>query len=101
MSYIHHCGVFGDSSKNLLSMIKSFPVNSVYSHLLTPKRGVAEFFENVDISTIKTVGISQFDNSQIGYYRRYRWLNLLTPRAEYHGHARGSLVRPAGMTTWQ
>jgi glycosyltransferase involved in cell wall biosynthesis len=75
--YIHHCGTFGGASRSLLELIKAFPQKSVKPHLITQKGNVVRFFENDGVPVISTAGISQFDNTRYGYYRRFRWLLLV------------------------
>jgi glycosyltransferase involved in cell wall biosynthesis len=74
--YIHCSGVFGGASRSLLELIRTFPYGSVKAHLITQKGNVQGFFENAGAPVISTLGISQFDNTEWGYYRGYRWLLL-------------------------
>ena len=75
--YIHHCGSFGGASRSLLEMIRAFPSGSIKPHLITQKGNVAIIFEKEGIPVIDTLGISQFDNTRYGYYRKFRWLLLV------------------------
>lgn len=75
--YIHRSGVFGGASRSLLELIRAFPDGSVKPHLITQKGNVQGFFENAGASVITTPGISQFDNTEWGYYRGYRWVLLV------------------------
>ena len=75
--YINHSGLPGGMSFSLLSMIKAFPKNSVKAYLINQDGIIAKFFKNEGIPVITTAGISQFDNTQFGYYRKFRWLILL------------------------
>ena len=75
--YIHHSGTFGGASRSLLEMIRAFPSGSVKPHLITQKGNVAIIFKGEGIPVIDTLGISQFDNTRYGYYRKYRWLLLI------------------------
>jgi glycosyltransferase involved in cell wall biosynthesis len=75
--YIHVCGSFGGSSRSLLEMIKAFPPGSIQAHVITPEGNVAELFRKEGIPVIECAGISQFDNTEYGYYRGRRWLILL------------------------
>jgi len=74
--YIHRSGAFGGASRSLLELIRAFPKGAVEAHLITQKGNVAGFFERAGASVISTPGISQFDNTEWGYYRGYRWLLL-------------------------
>ena len=74
--YIHRSGTFGGASRSLLELIRAFPRGAVEAHLITQKGNVPSFFERAGASVISTPGISQFDNTEWGYYRGYRWLLL-------------------------
>jgi glycosyltransferase involved in cell wall biosynthesis len=58
-------------------MIRAFPAGSVKPHLITQKGNVAIIFEEEGIPVIDTLGISQFDNTCYGYYRKFRWFLLV------------------------
>ncbi|EZH72297.1 hypothetical protein ATO12_22865 [Aquimarina atlantica] len=75
--YIHHCGTQGGSSRSLREMIQAFPDRSVQPYVISPKGTAADYFEKANIPVIRTIGISQFDMTQLGYYRKLRWLILL------------------------
>jgi glycosyltransferase involved in cell wall biosynthesis len=74
--YIHHSGAFGGASRSLLEMIRAFPTGSVKPYLITQKGNVATIFKEEGIPVIDTLGISQFDNTRYGYYRKHRWFLL-------------------------
>jgi glycosyltransferase involved in cell wall biosynthesis len=75
--YIHAAGAFGGASRSLLELVRAFPAGSVQSHLITPRGNVASFFAGEGCQVLTTRGISQFDNTRFGYYRKWRWLVLL------------------------
>ncbi|MEM9077495.1 MAG: glycosyltransferase family 4 protein [Bacteroidota bacterium] len=75
--YIHHCGTQGGSSRSLREMIQAFPENTVQPHIISPKGTAANYFKELNVPIIETIGISQFDMTQAGYYRKLRWLILL------------------------
>jgi len=75
--YIHHIGTFGGASRSLLEMIRAFPSGSVKAHLITQRGNVVKIFKNQGIPVIDTIGISQFDNTRYGYYRKFRWALLV------------------------
>jgi glycosyltransferase involved in cell wall biosynthesis len=75
--YIHHAGTFGGASRSLLEMIEAFPSGSIKPYLITQRGNVAEIFEKKGIPVINSLGISQFDNTRYGYYRKARWALLL------------------------
>jgi len=58
-------------------MIRAFPSGSIKPHLITQKGNVAIIFKRAGIPVIDTLGISQFDNTRYGYYRKFRWLLLV------------------------
>lgn len=76
--YIHHCGVFGGASKSLLEslniLVSTYHVRPI---VITPKGSTYEMLSaNVD-DIYTSIGISQFDHTIVGYYRKFRWLVLL------------------------
>ena len=75
--YINHVGNFAGTSRSLFEQITSFPKDNIYSHLISPRGSFADKLIDMKIPLIKTIGISQFDNTQYGYYRKLRWTILL------------------------
>ncbi len=74
--YIQHVSVLGGSSRSLYELISNLP-NSVEPTVLCPKGEFSDFLEAKGISTIYVRGVPQFDNTRIGFYRKFRWLILL------------------------
>ena len=75
--YINHVGNFAGTSRSLFELITSFPKKSVYPYLISPRGNFADKIIDLKIPMIKSIGISQFDNTQYGYYRKLRWIILL------------------------
>lgn len=75
--YIHHCGSFGGSSRSLLEMITALPQDSVKPCMISPGGSTVSFFTKLGVPVIKTIGISLFDITEYGYYKKLRWLILL------------------------
>ncbi len=75
--YINHVGNFAGTSRSLFELITAFPKGNVYPHLISPKGNFTDKIMDLKIPLIKTFGISQFDNTQYGYYRKLRWIILL------------------------
>lgn len=75
--YIHHAGVFGGASRSMLEMVNAFPADVVKPYVIVQRGEVAELLRKMGIPHIQVRGISQFDNTQYGYYRGVRWLLLL------------------------
>lgn len=76
--YIHHCGVFGGASKSLLENIKILQNKyGVVPTIITPKGTTSDIFLEFvsDVHIVK--GVSQFDHTIVGYYRKFRWLVLI------------------------
>lgn len=73
--YIHITGAFGGSSRSLTEVVRAFPGN-IEAHFLTPRGSVESFFGKLG-KVLAVSGLSQFDNTQYGYYRGFRWLVML------------------------
>jgi glycosyltransferase involved in cell wall biosynthesis len=81
--YIHPAGAFGGASRSLLEMINAFPVGSIQPVVLAPRGSVGAALEKARVPTILVHGISQFDNTRYGYYRKLRWLLVLRELAYF------------------
>ncbi|MBT4762605.1 MAG: glycosyltransferase family 4 protein [Bdellovibrionaceae bacterium] len=75
--YIHSCGSFGGSSRSLTELLLAFSKDDVSPYILTQRGHVCDFFKKAGAKVISVPGIVQFDNTNIGYYRSFRWLILL------------------------
>ena len=58
-------------------MINAFPEKSVDARVVTQQGNVTDILEQHRLPVIQATGISQFDNTRYGYYRRYRWALLI------------------------
>jgi len=74
--YIQHVSQLGGSSRSLYELISNLP-DSIEATVLCPKGEFSDFLESKNILTIYVKGIPQFDNTRIGFYRKFRWLILL------------------------
>ena len=72
---VHSIGEFSGSLKSLEEYLKIM-VKDYNFYFLTPS-GIAEKRLKKYGHVIKTLGLSKFDNSILGYYRGLRWLILL------------------------
>ena len=72
---VHSIGEFSGSLKSLEEYLKIM-VKDYNFYFLTPS-GIAEKRLQKYGHVIKTLGLSKFDNSILGYYRGLRWLILL------------------------
>lgn len=75
--YISHVGNLAGAARSLLELLSSFPKGKIDPYLISPKGGFADEIKSKGFPIINTVGISQFDNTQYGHYRKLRWLILL------------------------
>jgi len=74
--YIQHVSVFGGSSRSLYELISNLP-DSIEPIVLCPQGEFSDFLEAKGIPTLYVKGVPQFDNTRIGFYRKFRWLILL------------------------
>lgn len=76
--YLHPAGPFGGASKSLVEMFSSLREQyGVQGSVLTPKGSATEAFSKAGLAVSVVRGVSQFDNTRYGHYRRLRWLILL------------------------
>jgi glycosyltransferase involved in cell wall biosynthesis len=75
--FMHHCGVFGGSSRSLRELIAAFPAGAVEACVLTPAGSVVEMLSKAGIRCIACRGMALFDNTRYSHYRGLRWLVLL------------------------
>lgn len=76
--YIHHCGVFGGASKSLLESLNVLTSTYNIQPVIVTPNGTTQDMFSLSIETIyASAGISQFDHTIVGYYRKFRWLVLL------------------------
>lgn len=75
--YLHPAGTFGGASKSLIELFSLLREAGVVGTVLTPGGSAANAFATASLSLVTVKGLSQFDNTRYGYYRRARWLILL------------------------
>lgn len=75
--FLHPAAAFGGASKSLIELYKLLHVGGVRGTVLTPAGTVCESFEKAGMRVCPVKGLSQFDNTRYGYYRKVRWLILL------------------------
>ncbi len=75
--YLHPAGTFGGASKSLIELFLVLKQHQVSGYVITPKGSAAEAFTSAGMHTIESLGLTQFDNTRFGYYRKWRWLILL------------------------
>lgn len=75
--YLHPAGVYGGASKSLVELFDVMRRSGVEGVVLTPTGSAAHAFADAGMSVATVRGLSQFDNTRYGHYRRLRWLILL------------------------
>lgn len=75
--YLHHCGVFGGSSKSLLELLKHLDKDKYSFSVLCPRGSVIDAYDKDNIKTYTVKGFSTFMHSYLGFYRQFRWAILL------------------------
>ena len=75
--YINHVSPLAGSSRSLLELIKCLPESKVKKFVISPRGEFANEIIKIKIPFIKAYGISQFCNTEYGYYRNTRWLILI------------------------
>lgn len=75
--YLHPAAAFGGASKSLIELFGCLQAEGVHGTVLTPEGPVCQAFAKAGMDVRKVKGLSQFDNTRYGYYRRLRWIILL------------------------
>jgi glycosyltransferase involved in cell wall biosynthesis len=75
--YLHPAGSFGGASKSLIELFVTLRQFGIEGTVLTPVGSSARAFADAGMRVISIRGLSQFDNTRYGYYRRLRWIILL------------------------
>lgn len=75
--YMHPAAAFGGASKSLIELFACLRQQGVTGTVLTPRGPVCKAFTDAGIDVRPVRGLSQFDNTRYGYYRRLRWIILL------------------------
>lgn len=74
--YLHPAGAFGGASKSLVELFERLHASDVQGVVLTPYGSVCDAFTSAGMEVRTVKGLSQFDNTRYGYYRRLRWIIL-------------------------
>lgn len=75
--YLHPAAAFGGASKSLIELYCSMRNSGVEGVVLTPAGPACKAFAAAGLGVRTVRGLSQFDNTRYGYYRRLRWLIIL------------------------
>jgi len=75
--YLHPAAAFGGASKSLIELYAILRDAGVHGTVLTPAGPVCQSFAEAGLQVEVVKGMSQFDNTRYGYYRKVRWLILL------------------------
>lgn len=75
--FLHPAAAFGGASKSLIELYRLLHAGGVRGTVLTPVGAVCQSFEKAGMRVRPVKGLSQFDNTRYGYYRKVRWLILL------------------------
>lgn len=75
--YLHPSAAFGGASKSLIELYNRLHPLGVRGTVLTPRGKVCQEFISAGLDVREVRGLSQFDNTRYGHYRRLRWIILL------------------------
>ncbi|MBF8731387.1 glycosyltransferase family 4 protein [Pseudomonas guariconensis] len=75
--FLHPAGAFGGASKSLIELYTCLKSMGVHGVALTPQGNAVPAFIKAGMSVRPVKGLSQFDNTRYGHYRRMRWIILL------------------------
>ncbi len=75
--YLHPAGTYGGASKSLIELFNAMRRSEIDGTVLTPAGSAAHAFADAGMTVAQIRGLSQFDNTRYGHYRRLRWLILL------------------------
>lgn len=75
--FLHPAAAFGGASKSLIELYALLREAGVRGTVLTPAGAVCQSFAEVGLDVRAMRGLSQFDNTRYGYYRKVRWIILL------------------------
>lgn len=75
--YLHTCPYIGGSSRSICFLYNELKNYNIEGIILTSKGEVEKYFNDYKFKVYKTFWVSQFDNTEYGYYRGVRWLVLL------------------------
>ena len=72
--YLHPSATFGGASKSLIELFGVMRQSGIEATVLTPAGSAARAFTDVGMEVVSVRGLSQFDNTRYGHYRRLRWI---------------------------
>ena len=75
--YLHPAPTYGGASKSLIELYQQLRDAGVKATVLTPAGSASLAFAQAQMETVPVMGLSQFDNTRFGHYRRLRWLIVL------------------------
>ena len=75
--YLHPAATFGGASKSLIELFGAMRRSGIEGTVLTPAGSAARAFADAGMRVAAVRGLSQFDNTRHGHYRRTRWIILL------------------------
>lgn len=75
--YLHPAAAFGGASKSLIELFSCLQASGVDGIVLTPFGAASEAFSRAGMGLRSVRGLSQFDNTSYGHYRKLRWIILL------------------------
>ncbi|MDN5537304.1 glycosyltransferase family 4 protein [Comamonas sp.] len=75
--YLHPAAAFGGASKSLIELYAFLHQSGVRGTILAPRGPVCQSFADAGMHVRAVRGLSQFDNTRYGYYRKLRWIILL------------------------
>ena len=75
--YLHPAGAYGGASKSLIEFFNVLKKSSVEGVIVSPKGTASKAFKKAGMTVIEVNGLTQFDNTKFGHYRRLRWLILI------------------------
>jgi glycosyltransferase involved in cell wall biosynthesis len=74
--FIHHCRHSGGASRSLLNFLNSIK-EDIDILLLIPKGQLEKTLKKENLNFLSILGLTQFDNSEVGHYKGKRWLILI------------------------
>lgn len=75
--YLHPAGAYGGASKSLIEFFNVLKKSCVEGVIVSPKGTASKAFKKAGMTVIEVNGLTQFDNTKFGHYRRLRWLILI------------------------
>ena len=75
--YLHPAAAYGGASKSLIELFEQLRTMGVEGTVLTPRGSASIAFDKAGLQVKTVKGLSQFDNTRYGHYRRQRWIILL------------------------